>query len=82
MIGQQVGAREQVLARSNANLQVERAVGAEQPGGGDRPLGGHGDLGEQLVHQPLLVVTQRLALGAAVEAADVERVGHGFSGQR
>ena len=62
VIGQQVRARQQMLARPDADLQVERPGGAEQPLRRDRALGGHGDPGQQPIHQPLLVIAQRLPL--------------------
>ena len=77
VVGQQVGAIEQMLARAHADLQVERAVLAEQPFGSDRALGGHRHLRQEFVHQPLLVIAQLLALGTAIETTDLKRIGHG-----
>ncbi len=80
MVGQQVRTLDQMLARPHADLQMERAVLAEQALCCDGPLGGNGECRQQFVHQPLLVIAQRLALGPTVEPADVQGIGHGAKG--
>jgi hypothetical protein len=59
-----------MLAAAKADLEMERAVLAEQKLCRHRPFGGHGDLGQQRFDQPFLGRAQGLALGAAIEAVD------------
>ena len=48
MVGQQVGAKGEMLARAEADFEVERAVVAEQARGADLALVGDRDLRQQV----------------------------------
>ena len=59
VVGQHVGARGEVLAAAEADLEMQRAVVPEQALGGDRAFRGHRDLRQQRVDQRLLPGAQR-----------------------
>ena len=87
VVGQQIGAVGQMLARAEADLEVERAVVAEQPLRGDLALRRHGDLRQQRVDQRLLALAQLVPARPAVEAVERGRVaglvrGHGGAASR
>jgi glutathione S-transferase len=56
MVGQQVGAVGEMLARAEADLEVQRPVVAEQGARADLAFGRHGDLRQQAVDQLLLAL--------------------------
>jgi hypothetical protein len=62
VIGEQIGPEGQMLAAAKADLEMERAIIAEQSHGGNRSFRRHGDPGQQIIDQPLLSCTQWLAL--------------------
>ena len=73
VIGKQVGPIGQMLAAAKTDLEMQRAIIAEQALSRDRAIGRDRDLGQQLVDQFLLSCAQGLALAATVEP--VERGG-------
>ena len=82
MVGQQVGAIGEMLAAAEADLEMQRAVIAEQPLGGDFPLGGHRNRRQQRLHQLRLALAQLVAARPAVKPVEGRRVallvrGHG-----
>ena len=74
VIGQQVGAIGEMLARAEADLEMQRPVVAEQGLAVERPLFRHAQLRQQPLDQLGLARAQRPALGAAVEAAERGRI--------
>ena len=80
VIGQQVGAIGEMLARAEADFEMERAVVAEQASGRQLAFFGHRDLWQQIFDQRRLRRAQFVPARAAVEAVDrggVGRDGHG-----
>ena len=78
VVGEQVGAIGKMLARSEADLEMERPVVAEQTRRGDVALGGDGEPGQQRFDERGLLGAQFMPGRAAVEAIDGGRVGgHG-----
>ena len=75
MIGQQVGAVGEMLARAEADFQVERAVVAEQAPRGQLAIVGDRDRGKQHFDQRRLRRAQLVPARAAVEAVDGGGVG-------
>ena len=61
VVGKQVGAGGEMLARAEADLEVQGAVVAEQALRSDFAVGGHGDLGQQRVDQLLLARPELVA---------------------
>ena len=70
VVGQHVGAVGEMLARAEADLEMERAVVAEQARGGDFAVGRHLDLRQQAVDQLLLALAQLVPARPAVEAVE------------
>ena len=68
--------RHQMLARAEADLQLQRPVVAEQCPRVERPRFRYRDLRQQLLDQRGLTGAQFVALAAAVEAADGGGVVH------
>lgn len=66
MIGEQVGAIGKMLARSESDLEVQRALLPEQPDGIDRTRGRHRDPRVERVEQRRLRRTKRVVLAAAI----------------
>ncbi len=73
VIGQQIGTVRQMLAATEADLEVKRARIAEQAGRIDWPIAGDRDPGQQGVDQHLLSRPQGPALAASVKP--IERGG-------
>ena len=65
-----------MLALAKADLDRERSILTEQPRRIERAVGGDLDRRQQLVDQPGLSGAQRMALPAAIEPADRQRIGH------
>ena len=74
MVGEQVGTFRQVLSAAEADLEMQRAIEAEQRLGRDRAVRRGADLRQQLVDQLLLAGAQRLALAAAIEPVERGRI--------
>jgi len=74
VIGQHVRPARHMLAAAEADLEMERTITAKQSLSGDGAFRWHRDLRQERIDQPLLTRTQRLALGAAIEAVDGERI--------
>ena len=74
MVGQQVGPEGEMLAATKADLEMQRAVIAEQAGRRDVPILGHGNARQQIIDQRLLANPQGLAFGAAIEPVERGRV--------
>jgi hypothetical protein len=69
VVGEQVSAIGEMLARSEADLEMQRPVVAEQELGGDRPLLGDGDRRQQLLEQSRLPLPKLVAGAPPVQAA-------------
>src|SRR5687767_11530232 len=76
MVGQQVGAKSEMLARAEADLQMQWPLVAEQARRRDLALGRHRQRRQQPVDQLLLALAQLVAARPAVEAVEGGRVLH------
>ena len=74
MVGQHVGAISEMLARAEADLEMERTILAEQAGGRDLALVGHFDLRQQTVDQVLLALAQLVPARPPVKAVEGGRI--------
>ena len=74
VIGQQVGAEGEMLAATKADLEMQRAVIAEQDRRRNLALLGHGNARQQVIDQRLLAYPQGFALGAAIEPVERGRI--------
>jgi len=74
MVGEQVGAVGEMLAAAEADLEMERAILAEQRARRDVALGRHFDLRQEGVDQILLALAQLVPARPPVEAVEGERV--------
>ena len=82
MVGQHVGAVGEMLARAEADLEMQRAVLAEQPLRSDLAFRRHLDLRQQRVDQLLLALAQLVPARPAVEAVEGQRVAGLVRGHR
>ena len=85
MVWQQVGAKSEMLARAEADFEVERAIFAEQAARADLAVRRNRDLRQQPVDQVLLGDELFVPAGAAVEPVEGQRIarfvrGHGRCG--
>ena len=76
VVGEQVGAKGEMLARAEADLEMERPGVAEQSLGGHRPLFRHAHRRQQPLEQLRLAGAQLVARAAAVEAAEGSGIVH------
>src|SRR5689334_19707948 len=74
MIGQHVGAIGEMLARAESDLEMERAIFAEQPGGADLALERNLDCRKQSLDQLLLALAQLVTARPTVKAVEREGV--------
>src|SRR5699024_11026660 len=76
MIGTHRRLSGKVLAATEADLQLERAIVAKHHLGGQGPLGGHRQLGQQALGQRRLAGAELMPGAAAVKAAEGGGIGH------
>jgi erythromycin esterase-like protein len=74
MVGQQIGAIGHVLAAAKADLEMQRAIVAEQRLRRHRAFRRHRDARQQGIDKRLLALAQGLALGAAIESVERGRI--------
>src|SRR4051794_10620108 len=74
MIRKHVRAVSEMLARTEANLQMQRAVIAEEPARGDVALGRNFDLGKQCLDELLLSLAQLVPGRATVKTIKGQRI--------
>ena len=82
MIGQQVGAKREMLARAEPDFEVKRTLVAEQSQGVDRALGGQRQLRQQAFDERGLRGAQLVPGRSAVEAVQGGRIGRGLGHRR
>src|SRR5437868_9712648 len=74
VVGKHVGPGREMLARAEADLEVQRPVVAEQTPRNDLPVRWHFDLRQKRVDQLLLALAQFMAARAPVQAVERQRI--------